>query len=94
MIILNEFTVTISAVVLIHGVLSYSDNGTEILQKALKYKYQEESALKIIYEWKQIRYAYPNPQQEQYDIKNGDYIPGKPYPVDVDVYYPGECIFI
>lgn len=52
-------------------------------------KVHKKNELKLLYEWKEIIYAYPSPAAEKEDIKNGIYKPGHPFPVDVDAYYPG-----
>ncbi|XP_076243456.1 yellow-e3 isoform X2 [Calliopsis andreniformis] len=45
--------------------------------------------LKIIYSWKSLEFAFPNEVAKFVAIKNGDFIPGAPLPIDVDVYTGG-----
>ncbi|XP_076623551.1 yellow-e3 [Colletes latitarsis] len=46
--------------------------------------------LKSIYEWKRLEFAFPNEIARQTAIKNGQFIPGAPVPIDVDVYNGGH----
>lgn len=47
--------------------------------------------LKSIYTWKTLDFVFPSEQARQIAIRNGDFIPGAPLPIDVDVYEDGEC---
>lgn len=49
---------------------------------------RDKNKLNVRYEWKQVLYAYETPEVEISDIKQGIYIPGKPFIADVDVFYP------
>ena len=42
--------------------------------------------LKTIYSWKALEFAFPNEHDRQLAITKGDFIPGAPLPIDVDVY--------
>lgn len=45
--------------------------------------------LKTIYSWKALEFAFPNEHHRQLAIEKGDFIPGAPLPIDVDVYTGG-----
>ncbi|CAK9798071.1 Protein yellow [Anthophora quadrimaculata] len=42
--------------------------------------------LKSIFSWKALEFAFPSEHAKLIAIKNGDFIPGAPVPIDVDVY--------
>lgn len=44
--------------------------------------------MRVLYQWKDICYDYLTKEQESYDLEHGIFISGKPFIVDVDVYYP------
>lgn len=46
--------------------------------------------LKSIYTWKTLDFVFPSEQARQIAIRNGDFIPGAPLPIDVDVYEDGH----
>ncbi|XP_025829566.1 protein yellow-like [Agrilus planipennis] len=54
--------------------------------------------IREVFRWKQIEFDYPSESARQQAIDNGDFIPGRSLPIDVDVYYgrPGQTkkIFI
>lgn len=54
---------------------------------------REEIDLKIAYEWKKCVYSYETDEEEQSDIWNGIYEPGRAYPVDIGVSYPRSEYF-
>lgn len=41
--------------------------------------------LKLVYSWKSLEFDYPNEAARQEAIKKGEFIPGDPVPIDVDV---------
>lgn len=66
-------------------------SGSEITLRygvSLPPKGEHLNKLTVMYEWKELVYAYSNPNDEKDDIKKGIYKPGNPFPVDVDVWYP------
>lgn len=46
--------------------------------------------LRGVYSWKALEFAFPNSQAREDAILLGDFIPGNPVPIDVDVDYRGE----
>ncbi|XP_050511660.1 major royal jelly protein 1 isoform X5 [Diabrotica virgifera virgifera] len=44
---------------------------------------------KILFQFKQLDFEYPTAAARKSDIDAGLFIPGKPAPIDTDVYYPG-----
>ncbi|XP_015429795.1 PREDICTED: uncharacterized protein LOC107186448 [Dufourea novaeangliae] len=46
--------------------------------------------LKSIYSWKALEFAFPSESARQIAIQSGNYIPGAPLPIDVDVYNGGK----
>lgn len=46
--------------------------------------------LKGIYSWKSLEFDFPNESAELAAIQSGNYIPGAPVPIDVDVYNEGQ----
>lgn len=43
-------------------------------------------SLRGIYSWKSLEFEFPSKSAELAAIQSGDYIPGAPLPIDVDVY--------
>lgn len=51
--------------------------------------------LKLLYSWKQLEFAFSCQADREEAIKKGDFIPGAPVPIDVDVYHGAkEKVFI
>lgn len=46
--------------------------------------------LRTIYSWKSLDFAYPNDYERQLAVSSGDFVPGGPLPIDVDVYAGGK----
>lgn len=46
--------------------------------------------LKIIYSWKSLDFVFPSEHARLTAIKSGNFIPGSPLPIDVDVYNGGN----
>lgn len=46
--------------------------------------------LEVLYEWKDMEFAFPNPSAKEAMLRSGAYIPGNSYPIDVDVWLQGK----
>lgn len=55
---------------------------------AIKY----DQKLRDVYSWKSLEFAWPNQLARDEAIRTGQFIPGAPLPIDVDVYY-GEFAY-
>lgn len=51
----------------------------------------ENNHLRNIYSWKSLEFAFPSREAREAAIIEGDFIPGKPLPIDVDTHHGGEC---
>ena len=47
--------------------------------------------LEVIYEWKDMEFAFPSPSARDALLKTGSYIPGNSYSIDVDAWLQGKC---
>jgi len=47
--------------------------------------------LEVIYEWKDVEFAFPSPSARDVLTKTRAYIPGNSYPIDVDAWLQGKC---
>ncbi|NP_001161913.1 yellow-e3 precursor [Tribolium castaneum] len=54
---------------------------------AIDAAYPLKPDLAIVYQWSQLEFDYPSIEDRQADIDAGNFIPGKPAPIDVDVHY-------
>lgn len=48
---------------------------------------KKSEKMRMIHSWKKLEFAYPKPADRDAAIKNGDFVPGAPVPIDVDVYH-------
>ena len=48
--------------------------------------------LEVLYEWKDMEFAFPSPSARNVLIKTRAYIPGNSYPIDVDAWLQGKCV--
>ena len=48
--------------------------------------------LEVIYEWKEMEFAFPSASARDVLIKTRAYIPGNSYPIDVDAWLQGKCV--
>lgn len=55
--------------------------------------YSKIEKLKKIASWKALDFLYPNPYVREAAITSGQFKPGAPVPIDVDVYYEGVTVF-
>lgn len=46
-----------------------------------------------IFTWKSLDFAFPNQYVRDQAIKNGQFNPGGPFPLDVDIYYGTTAIY-
>jgi hypothetical protein len=46
--------------------------------------------LEVLYEWKDIEFAFPSPYAREVLIKTRAYIPGNSFPIDVDAWLQGK----
>ncbi|XP_074031981.1 major royal jelly protein 9 isoform X2 [Leptinotarsa decemlineata] len=46
--------------------------------------------LKVIFQWSQVEFDYPSESIRQADINSGNFMPGRPAPIDVDIHYPSD----
>jgi hypothetical protein len=46
--------------------------------------------LEVIYEWKDMEFAFPSPSARDVLLKTRAYIPGNSYPIDVDAWLQGK----
>jgi hypothetical protein len=46
--------------------------------------------LEVIYEWKDMEFAFPSPSARDVLLKTKAYIPGNSYPIDVDAWLQGK----
>ena len=53
-----------------------------------------ENKLRGVYSWKALEFAFPNDRARENAIIFGQFKPGNPVPIDVDVDYGGEIFFI
>lgn len=47
--------------------------------------------LEVLYEWKDVEFAFSSQSARDVLIKTRAYIPGNSYPLDVDSWQQGEC---
>jgi hypothetical protein len=47
--------------------------------------------LEVIFEWKDVQFAFPSQSAKDVLIKTRAYIPGNSFPIDVDAWQQGEC---
>ena len=47
--------------------------------------------LEVLYEWKDMEFAFPSPSARNVLLKTRAYIPGNSYPIDVDAWLQGKC---
>ena len=48
--------------------------------------------LEVIYEWKDMEFAFPSPSARHVLMKTRAYIPGNSYPIDADAWLQGKCV--
>jgi hypothetical protein len=47
--------------------------------------------LEVLFEWKDMEFAFPSHSAKEVLIKTRAYIPGNSFPIDVDTWQQGEC---
>jgi hypothetical protein len=47
--------------------------------------------LEVLFEWKDMEFAFPNQAARDVLVKTRAYIPGNSYPIDVDTWQQGKC---
>jgi hypothetical protein len=47
--------------------------------------------LEVLFEWKDVEFAFPSQSAKEVLIKTRAYIPGNSFPLDVDTWQQGKC---
>ena len=76
----------------------YSPTGSFIAETYLRPSYKRPPTtnsrykqLISIYEGKNLEFSFPSEAIRKQALSSGEYDPDSPIPIDVDVYYKGEC---
>lgn len=54
----------------------------------------EVKKLREVYSWKALEFAFPSPEARLAAVIAGEFIPGAPVPIDVDLYSGGSSLII
>lgn len=64
------------------------------IMSLVKISSQQLKPLKLLYQWKEMDFEFPSPEDRENAILNNVYIPGNAVPIDVDVDYRGNLAAI